>query len=64
MLTVVVPAYNEGERIRETLSQLTSSLRDVEVIVVFDGDDHTPDVVRNYPVKLVVSKERLGKGER
>lgn len=62
MLSIVIPAYNEERRIGNTLSKLKSWYSSSEIIVVFDGNDNTPEVVKEYNVKLYVSKERLGKG--
>jgi dolichyl-phosphate beta-glucosyltransferase len=51
--SIVVPAYNESERIRASLDKLLRFVAqqhwDAEVIVVNDGSrDDTADVVRNY----------------
>ncbi|MCY0883931.1 MAG: glycosyltransferase [Acidianus infernus] len=62
MLSIVIPAYNEERRIGNTLSKLKSWYSSSEIIVVFDGNDNTPEVVKEYNVKLYVNKERLGKG--
>ncbi|MEM4746566.1 MAG: glycosyltransferase [Metallosphaera sp.] len=59
MLTVIIPAYNESHRIQRTLKKLSKF---DDVIVIFDGNDDTPNVVRKFPVRLFISKERLGKG--
>jgi len=61
MISIVIPAYNEEKRIGKTLKQL-SSWTNTEIVVVFDGNDNTPQVVKKFPVKLLVSKSRLGKG--
>ncbi|WP_409366447.1 glycosyltransferase [Metallosphaera sp. D4-4] len=61
-LSIVIPAYNEEKRIERTLSELVSLFHDDQILVIFDGNDKTPDVVRKYPVELVVSTRRLGKG--
>ncbi|MFP3400539.1 glycosyltransferase [Acidianus sp.] len=62
MLSIVIPAFNEEKRIGNTLNKLTSWYSSSEIIVVFDGNDNTPKVVKEYNAKLYVSKERLGKG--
>ncbi|MEM1646297.1 MAG: glycosyltransferase [Ignisphaera sp.] len=62
MLSIVIPAYNEEKRIDRTLRELTNSFKDAEIIVVFEGNDNTPAVVKKYPVVLEVNKKRLGKG--
>src|SRR5436305_5296935 len=51
--TIVIPAYNEGERIGSTLNRILSYSDSrgwkVEVLVVNDGSrDNTVDVVRHY----------------
>ncbi len=61
MLSIVIPAYNEEKRIGRTLKLLSAWMK-TEVVVVFDGSDNTPEVVKSFPVKLFVSKDRLGKG--
>lgn len=71
-LSIIVPAYNEAERIGETLDSIAEFLlerdRDDEVIVVDDGSiDDTIVVVESYRPKfrrLVVlsSPRNLGKG--
>lgn len=62
-LSVVIPAYNEQERISTTLERLLRTFgNNIDLVVVFDGNDRTPDVVKNFPVKLYESKTRLGKG--
>ena len=62
MLSVIIPAYNEEKRIGKTLNTLLTWIPSSEVLVVFDGNDRTPEVVKQFNVKLYVSKERLGKG--
>lgn len=73
-ISVVIPAYNEEKRIEATLEGVCSFLKrdkkDFEVIVVFDGSDATPSVVKRFArrnslerkVRLLVFKRRLGKG--
>ncbi|MGC9178273.1 MAG: glycosyltransferase [Conexivisphaera sp.] len=63
MLRFIIPAYNEQDRIGPTLAALRSSFGDAEVIVIFDGDDGTPEVVRRFEgVRLLRYRSRLGKG--
>ena len=72
-LTVVVPAYNEEERLGPTLDAITGHLReneaawgDWEVVVVDDGStDGTRDLVTGLAdprVQLVTSRRNRGKG--
>lgn len=71
-LSIIIPAFNEAERIGETLRSIAEFLdeRDLddEVIVVDDGSaDQTIDVVRGYSAlfrRLVIleSPRNVGKG--
>ncbi len=71
-LSVIVPAYNEAERIPKTLLAMDAYLSKInypyEILVVNDGSrDSTADVVRNMAkvVKnliLIDNKENRGKG--
>ncbi|MGY1499742.1 glycosyltransferase [Streptomyces sp. QTS52] len=72
-LTVVVPAYNEEQRLGPTLAAITGHLRenegrwgDWEVVVVDDGStDGTRDIVTGLAdprVQLVTSPRNRGKG--
>ncbi|WP_079054303.1 dolichyl-phosphate beta-glucosyltransferase [Streptomyces graminilatus] len=72
-LTVVVPAYNEEERLGGTLAAITGHLQenadrwgDWEIVVVDDGStDGTRDLVTGLAdprVKLVTSSRNRGKG--
>ncbi|MEK6531947.1 MAG: glycosyltransferase [Deltaproteobacteria bacterium] len=55
--SIVVPAYNAGNTIKECLSALfrqTVEIKDYEVIVVDDGSiDSTGSVARGFPVKCI-----------
>jgi len=62
MLSIVIPAFNEEKRIGYTLESISSWVSPAEILVIFDGNDRTPEVARKFPVKLYVSKKRLGKG--
>jgi glycosyltransferase involved in cell wall biosynthesis len=71
-LSIVVPAYNEAERIPQTLIDMDKRLAKApytyEIIVVNDGStDKTAEVVRNMAkmvknLKLIDSVENKGKG--
>lgn len=65
--SVVIPAYNEEDRIQNVLEDIVPKFKDHEIIVVFDGSDRTPDIVKtmtakNSHLKLIQSSKRLGKG--
>lgn len=63
MATFLIPAYNEEERIGLTLESLTSEFPGYRIIVVFDGNDRTPEVVSRFrDVRLIRFGQRLGKG--
>ncbi|MFI6941319.1 dolichyl-phosphate beta-glucosyltransferase [Streptomyces sp. NPDC050418] len=58
-LTVVVPAYNEQERLRPTLDAITEHLADTrswELIVVDDGSD---DATRRIAMEASVAEPRI-----
>ena len=72
-LSVIIPAYNEEERLPATLEKVEGYLSrqgySYEIVVVSDGStDRTPDIVRermeeNKHLKLIEFKNRLGKGQ-
>lgn len=70
---VIIPAYNEQERIRDTLEEYGRTLlreygKDVCMVVISDSTDLTNRIVSRYAgrhrgrVKLFTSKEKKGKG--
>jgi dolichyl-phosphate beta-glucosyltransferase len=70
-LSVILPAYNEAGSIRRTLGAVRTFLDDqgyhYQVIVAADGDDATPDIVREmareWPnLHLSAERGRHGKG--
>ncbi len=70
-LSVILPAYNEGGSIGHTLAAMRTFLEDqghgYEIIVAADGDDRTPDIVREiareWPnLRLSAEQGRHGKG--
>jgi glycosyltransferase involved in cell wall biosynthesis len=70
--SVVIPAYNESNRIRPTLDEILRYVEehkwDVEILVVDDGSrDDTAEIVREYsrahpPIQLVGNPGNRGKG--
>lgn len=69
-LSIIIPAYNEGERIKPTLHEYLdyfSQFKDFEFIVMIEGTDNTLEIVKEFAkrdkrIKYFHSKERLGKG--
>lgn len=67
-LSVIIPAYNEKERIKNTLLDIKKYLSkqnyDFEIIVVDDGSkDNTVDIISNIEnIKLITNKINKGKG--
>jgi glycosyltransferase involved in cell wall biosynthesis len=70
-ISVIVPAYNEEGRIRETLSTylayFSGHANEIEFVVMVEGTDRTTDVVREFcqthdNIKYEYSSKRLGKG--
>jgi dolichyl-phosphate beta-glucosyltransferase len=71
-LSVVIPAYKEGERIGRNLLEIDKYLKGksytYEIVVVVDGSpDNTAEVARNYALqvpclRVVENKENHGKG--
>jgi len=70
--SIVIPAYNEGERLAPTLEKVLAYVRqqgwDAEVVVVNDGSrDNTAEIVREFAskdslVRLVENPGNRGKG--
>lgn len=71
-LSVIIPAYKEGERIGRTLLEIENHLNrkdlDYEVLVVVDGSpDNTAEIAKNYAgqvrnLRVVSNPENHGKG--
>ncbi|HUC31290.1 MAG TPA: dolichyl-phosphate beta-glucosyltransferase [Candidatus Paceibacterota bacterium] len=71
-LSIIIPAYDEAERIPQTLIDMDKRLSDVdysyEILVVSDGSkDNTASVVKNMAkmvknLKLIDLKDNVGKG--
>ncbi|MBN2517873.1 MAG: glycosyltransferase [Candidatus Altiarchaeota archaeon] len=59
-LSIVIPAYNEEQRISDVLNNY-KTLKS-EIIVVADGSDKTAEIARRAGVRVLEFKERLGKG--
>lgn len=71
-ITVILPVYNEEERLESTVKALVRSLekigRDYRIIIAEDGStDKTADIsssleAQNLRLELLHSKERIGRG--
>ncbi len=64
-LSIIIPAYNEEERIGSILNDLMNTVKGVyEIIIVFDGNDSTPEVAKRIcsDCKILTYNKRLGKG--
>lgn len=68
-LSIVIPAYNEGERIRPTLEDYCNYFGpDAEIIVVVNNcTDNTEEIVKSYAnehdnLRYIVTDEPEGKG--
>ncbi len=69
-VSVIVPAYNEGKRIADTLEdygKLTDRMKGLQVIVVSESSDDTDRIVGDYSkrhpgILLLHSNGRRGKG--
>lgn len=69
MVTVVMPAYNAADFIRQAIeSVLRQTVTDLELLVIDDGSsDNTCDIVRalsqqDHRVRLLVNEKNLGAG--
>jgi len=71
-LSVIIPAYKEGERVGRTLLEVQKYFNDKnyewEILVVVDGSpDNTAEIGRNYTnqiknLRVIENKENHGKG--
>ncbi len=66
-ISIIIPAYNEEERIRGTIDNLVREFPGQEIIVVCDGADNSKDIVKGLSLKflnisLLNFDGRLGKG--
>lgn len=63
MISVLIPAYNEAERIGATITAVRSFLRDGEIIVVDDGSsDQTAQIADANGATCVFRQSNQGKG--
>jgi glycosyltransferase involved in cell wall biosynthesis len=66
-ISIIIPAYNEEERIKGTIDNLVREFPGQEIIVVCDGADKSRDIVkslsrRSLNILLLTFDGRLGKG--
>lgn len=63
MPAVIVTAWNEADRLAETLRALRSAFPGERILVADDAStDSTPDIARDQRTELVRAPKRLGKG--
>jgi glycosyltransferase involved in cell wall biosynthesis len=65
--SIIIPAYNEQERIGRTIKKLIEGFPQQEILVVCDGQDNSKKIVRQLSseygnVRLIKFNCRLGKG--
>lgn len=65
-VTVVIPAWNEEDFIRDTIESVLCQSYQVDIIVVDDSStDSTPDIVREYPsIRLITTDKNQGSKSR
>ncbi len=64
LLTVLIPAYNEEERIADTLRAVRRLAAQMEVLVIDDGStDHTAAMAEQSGADLVLRVPHAGKGQ-
>jgi len=64
LISIVIPAYNEGEALGPVLDQIQALSLDAEIIVVNDGSiDQTAAIVKSRSgVRLVEHAYNIGNG--
>jgi glycosyltransferase involved in cell wall biosynthesis len=66
IITIAIPAYNQSKVIRDSIeSALEQRTRKnlCEILVIDDcSKDNTAEIVRSYPVRLIVNEENIGIG--
>lgn len=62
MLTIVIPTYNGGDVLKETIKQAHKHVRLDQIIVVSDAStDNTAEIARRAGVRVIVNKRNLQK---
>jgi len=63
-VTALIPAYNEADRIGETIEAVARIEGVSQIVVINDGStDATALIARRYPVELIDIQHNRGKGE-
>lgn len=63
-VSVLVPAYNEEEKIQETLASIQAALNSAEIIVIDDcSHDNTANLAEAAKVRVLRHESNLGKAE-
>jgi len=63
MLSIIIPAYNEENKIVLTLEKFKKEISSSdEIIVVTEGSDKTAEICRKKGVRVLEFENRLGKG--
>ena len=62
MLSIVIPAYNEQDRISSTIDAYSKFFPDAEIIIIADGTDRTAEIAKTKGLKVLEFNRRLGKG--
>ncbi|MEM0133642.1 MAG: glycosyltransferase [Thermoplasmatales archaeon] len=63
--SIIIPAYNEEKRIGQTIKELEKNIVGVsEILVIFDGNDRTPEIAMGSgkKVRVLTYNNRLGQG--
>ncbi len=63
-ISVILPAYNEGENLKELLPQIYEVLGEgIEIIVVDDAStDNTSEIAESYKAKVIKNPYNMGNG--
>jgi glycosyltransferase involved in cell wall biosynthesis len=60
-ISIVIPAYNEEERIESVLrAALAQDYPDFEVVLVVSGNDRTQEIARSFPAVTVIRCDERG----
>jgi glycosyltransferase involved in cell wall biosynthesis len=63
MISVLIPAFNEAERIGSTIAAIRTALPDAEIVVVDDGsEDETARLAESAGADTVFRQQNAGKG--